>query len=512
MEKHLHRCHPFALLIRCLNGNSASPISARFARHWIAAFAGKKSPFIHAGSLSLCLLLAGLLAGCHRGAPAIQAKPQTLSFGAAPALTFPGSGAVTATASSGLAVSYSSTTPAVCTVDAVSGAVTVLAVGACSIAADQPGNAEYAPAAQALQTVTVTVNPAQTISFGAAPAIGQYGAGTVTATASSGLAVSYSSITPAVCTVDAASGEVLSLAAGNCIVAADQAGNAVYNAAPQATQTLAIPVWSGAITAPGAPVDVKATLGTAANTVSVSFTGPASSGGSPVTGYTVTSTPAGLTASGTASPITLNCAASCAGYAFSVAAGNNAGTGPASAAVVVLTAYQVTATFYEPDTQPNNTIFTGTFELDSTAGTVTSLRGTLSESMTHILDGQPMTTVALTHQLASASDGQGGLLVSAFALNSTHVYSEGGYAAGSQGLYYGYPAAANPAAGGTGNSYVTIYVNPADPLAPLSAAQINRLSYGDCAPGGMMGDVCMTGWSGIGTMGGYPVSQTISRQ
>ena len=59
---------------------------------------------------------------------------------------------------------------------------------------------------------------------------------------------------------------------------------------------------------------------------------------------------------------------------------------------------------------------------------------------------------------------------------------------------------------------MTIYVRLSDPTGPLSAAQINLLAYGDCAAGGMMGDTCMTGYRGRGTMGGYPVSQTISRQ
>jgi hypothetical protein len=62
-----------------------------------------------------------------------------------------------------------------------------------------------------------------------------------------------------------------------------------------------------------------------------------------------------------------------------------------------------------------------------------------------------------------------------------------------------------------GNAFITIYVNLANPLATLTPAQINRLAYADCAPGGMMGDTCMTGYWGRGTMGGYPVAQTITQ-
>ena len=173
-----------------------------------------------------------------------------------------------------------------------------------------------------------------------------------------------------------------------------------------------------------------------------------------------------------------------------------------------MTNYSVTETFYEPDTQPNNSIFTGTFTLDSTSGVVSNLQGYLTESMT----GPPMTKVPLTYQLSAVSDGSGGLLVTTFALNTTNTFSEGGFAPGSPGLYYGFPSATNPGAGGIGNAYAMIYVNLANPTSPLTPAQVSKLAYADCAAGGMMGSTCMTGYSGAGTMGGYPVSQTITRQ
>jgi hypothetical protein len=173
-----------------------------------------------------------------------------------------------------------------------------------------------------------------------------------------------------------------------------------------------------------------------------------------------------------------------------------------------MTNYQVTARFFETDTQPNDSIITCTFTLNSTTQTVSGLSGHLTESMT----GPPMITVPLTYQLSSVSDGAGALLVTTFALNSTNVFSEGGFLASSLGLYYGYPSALSPAAGGVGNSFATIYVNPANPTAALTQSQINLLGYGDCAAGGMMGDTCMTGYWGRGTMGGYPVAQTIIKQ
>jgi len=462
-------------------------------------------------ALGVVLTTTLLLTACGGGGsgPAIKALPQTLTFESAPTLALGGSATVRAKASSGLVVSYTSLTPTVCNVHASTGLVTNLAAGTCSIAADQVGSDDYAPAPQAGLNLRVLVNPAQTLSFGAAPVLTLYGTATVSATASSGLAVRYSSLTPTICTVQPSSGVVTSLAAGNCSIAADQPGDANYNAAAQVSQTLTVADGGAAVTPPGVPTAVAASLGATANTVEVRFVGPAVSGGSPITGYSVVSSPAGLSGSGNASPITVTCPSACTGYTFTVQASNRAGASAPSAPAEVLTAYQIKATFFEPDTQPQDTIFTGSFTLNSSTRTVTGLSGLLTESMT----GPPMITVPLTYQLTSVNDGQGALLVSSFALNTTNVYSEGGFAANSEGFYYGFPSAKHPGApGGVGNAFVTVYVNPSDPTAALTAAQINQLVYGDCYPGGMMGDTCMTGYRGRGTMGGYPVAQTISRK
>ena len=61
---------------------------------------------------------------------------------------------------------------------------------------------------------------------------------TVSATASSGLPVSFSSLTSAVCTVSGTT--VILNAAGDCTLQADQAGNASYSAAPPVAQTFTV--------------------------------------------------------------------------------------------------------------------------------------------------------------------------------------------------------------------------------------------------------------------------------
>ena len=79
---------------------------------------------------------------------------QTLSFGSAPTVVVGGTGTVSAIATSGLAVSYASTTPDICTV--TGGTVTGIATGTCTITADQAGDVSYNQASQVTQSFVVT--------------------------------------------------------------------------------------------------------------------------------------------------------------------------------------------------------------------------------------------------------------------------------------------------------------------------------------------------------------------
>jgi hypothetical protein len=275
-------------------------------------------------------------------------------------------------------------------------------------------------------------------------------------------------------------------------------------------------------TAPGVPTGVTATAGASPNTVSISI-GATNSGGSPITGYKVISSPTGITADGSLLPIIVTCPSTCAGYAFSAIASNAIGNSAPSTVTDVITAYNVFETFLEPETQPENSMFIGSFILDSTTSTVSNLHGILSESMTgdqvSVYPNDNMIWLSLNNQLSSVNDATlGGLLVTTFLLTTTNTLYAGtggdGWTPGTaHGVYYGFPAkTANP-----GNAYARIFVNTADPTAPLTEAQIDKLAYADCAPGGMMGSACMTGtteagYGELGTMKGYPVSQTITKQ
>jgi hypothetical protein len=477
-------------------------------------------------SLAFAIALASALSGCGGAGGAgadgarVSATAQSITFGAAPALPLHGSATVAATASSGLAVVFRSATPDVCTVVADSGLVTAIAPGTCVVAANQSGNSHWAQAPEVTQSIAVVFDPNQTISFGVPPALTLHSSATVSATATSGLPVAYSSLTPAVCTVDANTGVVIDLTAGDCIIAADQGGGAYYNAAPQVSVTINVPLPAVVATVPGAPSGVAATLGSNASTVVVSV-GSVDSGGSAISGYTVVSSPAGITATAASAPVTVDCGGSCAGHSFAIYATNAIGDGAASTATDVLTRFDVITTWYEPDTQPNNSIFIGSFTLNSTTGAVSGLAGSLSESMTGSSVGYPndtMTWVPLSYQLQTWRDSAlGGIFVATFSKSTTPTFLGNTWTptdgVDNGGVFAGGPAIRNYSTS-IQNSYALIFV-PDDPLAALTQAQINTLAYADCAPGGMMGSTCMTGTSlaygAIGTMSGYPLSQTITR-
>jgi large repetitive protein len=143
---------------------------------------------------------------------------------------------LSASASSALAVSFASATPVVCIVSGAT--VTLVAVGTCSIQATQAGNTNFAAATPVTQNFQVTQD-SQTVSFGALlnQALGT-APFTLSATASSGLAVSFAATTPAVCTV---SGATMTLvAAGTCTIQAMQTGNTNYGAATPVNQSYQI--------------------------------------------------------------------------------------------------------------------------------------------------------------------------------------------------------------------------------------------------------------------------------
>lgn len=141
-----------------------------------------------------------------------------------------------ATASSGLAVTYTSSDASVATI--VAGKVHIVGAGATTITASQAGNATYAAATPV--AVTFLVNKGnQSISFPAIPVKLHTDADfDLNATASSGLAVTYTSSNPAVATISG--NKVHIVASGSTVITASQAGNSNYNAAASVTQDLTV--------------------------------------------------------------------------------------------------------------------------------------------------------------------------------------------------------------------------------------------------------------------------------
>ncbi|HZF12168.1 MAG TPA: Ig-like domain-containing protein, partial [Thermoanaerobaculia bacterium] len=146
---------------------------------------------------------------------------------------------VTATASSGLPVSFTIDASATSVCSISGSTVSFLAAGTCVIDANQAGDANYNPAPQAQQSDPVGKSD-QTITFSSTPPAGAKVGGptyTVTATASSGLTVAFT-IDATATTVCSISGSTVSfIGAGTCVIDANQAGDANYNAAPQAQQS-----------------------------------------------------------------------------------------------------------------------------------------------------------------------------------------------------------------------------------------------------------------------------------
>ncbi|MFK0274923.1 putative Ig domain-containing protein [Ensifer sp. NPDC090286] len=185
-----------------------------------------------------------------------------------------------------------------------------------------PGPASAASNAVTPRTIqTITFANPGTQNFGTTP--------TLTATSDSGLTVSFTSSTPAVCTISP--GGLLAFAStGTCTVLADQAGDSTYLPAMQTSRSFVVNA-----VVPDAPTGVVATAGNAS--AEVAFAAPVNTGGAAITDYTVTASPGGLSKTGPASPLTVSGLSNGTSYTFTVTATNSVGPGAVSAASTAVT-------------------------------------------------------------------------------------------------------------------------------------------------------------------------------
>jgi hypothetical protein len=234
-----------------------------------------------------------------------------------------------ATASSGAPVTATidNASSTVCSIS--NNVVTYLTSGSCVINANQGGNSNFNGATQVQQTITVA-KKAQTISW---PTISgqQFGVANFNAGASAGssLSIAYSlgsSTTNSACSITS-SGTVSILAAGECYLVADQAGDATWAAAAQVTihfnvlrgNQATLSMASASSVDYGSTISLSTTGGSGTGSVSYSSTGTCTVSGSTLTvgnagsACTVTATKAMdaqyLAQSTTAQTITINRAA-----------------------------------------------------------------------------------------------------------------------------------------------------------------------------------------------------------
>ena len=140
-------------------------------------------------------------------------------------------------------------------------------------------------------------------------------------------------------------------------------------------------------TLPGVPTNVNATAGNTQATVS--FPPPANNGGAAITSYKVTSSPGGITATGTASPIIVTGLTNGTAYTFTVQAINAIGTGSASTASNSVT--------------PNIATSTTTTTLTATPNPVVGQAVTLTATVTGVNPGGTVTFNDGTTVLGSAT-------------------------------------------------------------------------------------------------------------
>jgi hypothetical protein len=188
--------------------------------------------------------LAGTGAASTASTAVTPKAPQIITFGNPGTQILGAPLTLTATASSGLTVTFTSSTPGVCSVTP-GGVVTSTLTGTCAVDADQTGNTTYLAAAKISQSFTVNPPPSGVLTFATPSSTSVLLGSTLTNPATSTLtggsygAISYSSSNTAVATVSAA-GVVMPVSAGTSTITATQAAVAGVNA--QATQTYTLTV------------------------------------------------------------------------------------------------------------------------------------------------------------------------------------------------------------------------------------------------------------------------------
>jgi len=156
----------------------------------------------------------------------VNKASQTVSLGSFSDVTF-SAATVTAIASatSSLSTSLASGDTSVCTISGST--ISLVKAGTCSITASQAGNNNYSAATSVTKTFAIA-KASQTITFVVPDFIstGEHAGHTLDATTDSGLPITYSVNSTAVC--DVQNGNLVPVGVGSCVVTATQAGDDRY--------------------------------------------------------------------------------------------------------------------------------------------------------------------------------------------------------------------------------------------------------------------------------------------
>jgi len=275
------------------SGGSGKPVTYGSSTPGICSIAGNTVSYLAAGNCTVTANQAGInnylaapqvslditVGQAAQAITGLAATPGTATANSSSTLSITGSG------TSGNPVSYASSTPGICSVSG--NTVSYLAAGNCTVTADQAGNSNYFAASQLSLGITVGKASQTLTGLAATPGMATVnGSSTLSVTGSgaSGNPVGYASGTPGICSV---SGNTVSyLAAGNCTVTADQAGNSNYFAASQLSLGITVGKASQTLTS------LAATPGTATanGSSALSVTGSGASGNPVIYGSTTPGT------------------------------------------------------------------------------------------------------------------------------------------------------------------------------------------------------------------------------
>jgi sugar lactone lactonase YvrE len=274
----------------------------------------------------------------------------------------------------------------------------------------------------------VTPTNSQTITFNQ-PGAQVYGTTpTLTATASSGLTVVFTTGSPSVCGITSG-GLLTTVSVGTCVINANQSGDTTYAAAPQVTQSFAItaaplsvtvnnasraygaanPTFTGTVTGT-VNGDTAASIGL---TYSTTATASSPVGTYPITAsitstnYTLTVTPGTLTVTAAPLSVTVNNASRAYGAANPTFTGTVTGTVNGDTAASIGLTYSTTATASSPvGTYPITASITSTnYTLTVTPGTLTVTGANLVVSANNVTKVYGAVNPTFTGTVSGAING-----------------------------------------------------------------------------------------------------------